>query len=810
MEGLLKDLRYAGRGLFRSPGVTVIAVVALALGIGLTTVMFSIVYGALHRGLPFDDADRIVALDRTNPSQDIESMAVPIHDYVDWNARQRTFDALGAFYQGTVNIRGSERPERYEGAFMTANALEVLSAQPLIGRWFTEDEARPGGPMVAVLGYQVWQDRYGGDRGVLGETVTINGRAGEIVGVMPEGFEFPVLEEVWVPLQLDPVQLERGAGTGLQVFGRLAEGVSIDQAMQDFTGIANQLSAEFPATNEGVLPVIRPYTDEFIGQEERTVLYTMLATVLLVLFIACANVANLLLARAAVRTRDVAIRSSLGASRWRVVVQLMAEAVVLTAVGALLGTLVAWIGAGMFARAIEPTDPPFWIDIRIDGPILGFVIVASALAALVSGAIPAIRASRTDINSVLKDESRGSSSLEIGRLSRWLVVAEVAMSVALLVASGLMIQSVVRLNGIDYSYPHENVFTARIGLFEERFPDAAARDRFWDEVVERAQSLPGVRSAALMTTAPGLGSYGTRIQIEGESYTADRDIPFARFAVVSPEFFDTFESAVVQGRVFNRLDGPDASPVTVVNESFVARFFPDGQAIGRRIRQGGLQTEAEWVEIVGVVPDMGMTSVGDSPEESPPHGFYLPLKQGDQRFLTLAAVTDEVAPLALAGPVRDLVAGVDADTPIYFVETLETAIDRNMWFYGIFGGLFAAFGAAALFLASVGLYGVMSFSVGRRIQEMGIRMALGAGGRDVLRLVLRQGMGQIAIGMVLGAGLALLVTRGLTAIIYDAPPWDPATWAVVFVVLGTTGFLASFLPARKATRVDPMVALRYE
>ncbi|MBT8404142.1 MAG: ABC transporter permease, partial [Gemmatimonadetes bacterium] len=784
MDGFLKDLRYAGRGLFRTPGVTVIAVVALALGIGLTTVMFSIVYGALHRGLPFDGADRIVHLERTNPSQDIESMSVPIHDYVDWNERQRTFDALGAFYQGTVNIRGSERPERFEGAFMTANTLEILGMQPLFGRWFTEEEASPGGPMVAVLGYEVWQDRYGGDRGVLGRTVTINGRAGEIIGVMPEGFEFPVLEEVWVPLQLDPVQLERGAGMGLAVFGRLAEGITVDQAMQEFTGIANQLSAEFPDTNEGVLPVIRPYTEEFIGEEERGILYTMLATVLLVLFIACANVANLLLARAAVRTRDVAIRTSLGASRWRVVIQLMAEAVVLTAVGAVLGTVIASIGVGMFARAIEPTDPPFWIDIRLDGPILGFVILASALAALVSGAIPAIRASSTDINAVLKDESRGSSSLQIGRLSRWLVVAEVAMSVALLVASGLMVQSVVRLDNMEHAYPSENVFTARIGLFEERFPDEGSRARFWDQVLERAQALPGVHSAALMTTAPGLGSWGTRIQIDGENYAADRDIPFARFAIVSPEFFETFENDAIQGRVFTRLDGLDAAPVTVVNESFVERFFPDGQAIGRRVRQGGLQTEFEWLEIVGVVPDMGLTSVGDSEEDSPPHGMYLPLGQSDQRFLTLAATTDEVAPLSLAGPVRDLVAGVDADTPIYFVETLETAIDRNMWFYGVFGGLFAAFGAAALFLASVGLYGVMSFSVSRRIQEMGIRMALGAGGRDVLRLVLRQGMGQIGIGMVLGAGLALLVARGLTLVIYDAPPWDPATWAVVFAVLG--------------------------
>lgn len=809
MEGLLKDLRYAGRGLFRTPGVSVIAVVALALGVGLTAVMFSIVYGALHRGLPFEGADRIMHLERANPSQDISSMEVPIHDYLDWVERQRSFEHLGAFYQGTVNIRGSERPERYEGAFMSANTLDVLSVQPAMGRWFSAEEASPGGPMVVVLGHRVWQERFGGDPGVLGRSVTVNGRSGEVIGVMPEGFEFPILEEVWVPLQLDPVELDRGAGTSLEVFGRLAEGVTVDRAMQEFSGIAAQLGREHPETNEGVVPVIHPYTDEFIGDEERNVLYTMLATVMLVLLIACANVANLLLARASVRQRDVAIRTAMGASRWRVVIQLMAEAVVLALVGALLGTAVAWVGIGMFDRAVQPTDPPFWLDFRLDAPILGFVALVAGVAAVVSGAIPAVRASSTDVNAILKDESRGSSSLHIGRLSRWLVVAEVAMSVALLVASGLMVQSVVRLNAMDYGYPTESVFTARIGLFEERFPDAGSRQRFWDDVLDRARGLPGVQRAALTTTAPGLGSWGGRIQIDGESYSADRDVPFARYAVVSPGYFETFGAEPLQGRVFTRLDGPDAARVVVVNQSFVDFFFPDGQALGRRIRPGGLQGEAEWLEIVGVVPDLGLTSVSDTPDESPPHGYYVPLAQSDQRFLTLAATTDG-EPLALTGPVRDLVAGVDADTPIYFVETLQSAIDRGMWFYGVFGGLFAAFGAAALFLASVGLYGVMSFSVSRRVQEMGIRMALGAGAHDVLRLILRQGLGQIAVGMVLGTGLALLVARGLALVIYDAPPWDPVTYGAVFGVLALTGFLASFIPARRATRVDPMEALRYE
>jgi putative ABC transport system permease protein len=808
LDTLLKDFRYAGRGLFRTPGVSIVAVLALALGVGLTAIMFSIVYGALHRGLPFEGADRIMSVARSIPSLGVQVTSVPVHDYLDYRERQRSFEDLAAFYQGTVNIRGPERPDRYDGAFMSANAFEVVGAQPLLGRGFRPDDTTPGSPMVAILGYRVWQERYGGSRDVLGMAVTVNGEPGEIVGVMPEDFRFPVLQEVWVPLRLDALALPRGEGTQLSLFGRLREGVTVDAAMVEFTGIARQLEAEHPETNEGVVPVIRPYTDQFIGDDVARLLYTMLATVALVLLIACANVANLLLARAAVRTRDVAIRTAMGASRWRVVVQLMAEALVLAAVGAALGTAIAWVGIGLFDRAVQPTDPPFWLEFKLDGPIVLFVVVVTGVAALVSGALPAVRASATDVNTVLKDESRGSSSLQLGRLSRGLVVAEVAMSVALLVASGLMVKSVVTLGQLDYGFPTQDVFTARIGLFEGRYPAAEDRQRVWDEIEARAAELSGVRSAALVDVLPGLGGNGGRVALEGVTYTADRDLPTARWARVTPGFFETFEVAVLQGRAFTTQDTRSALQVAVVNESFVRRHFPDGQALGRRVRVGGLESPAPWREIVGVVPDLRLEGVGNT-DAPPPDGFYIPLAQDDSRFVSLA-LRGAGAPLALSAPVRDLVAGVDADTPIYFVRTLQAAIDENLWFYRVFGGLFAAFGVAALFLASVGLFGVMSFSVSRRVPEMGIRMALGAEAGQVRGLVLRQGMRQMALGMLLGTGLAVLVARGLQMVVYGSRPWDPATYATVFALLTLTGLAATLVPALRATRVDPVQALRSE
>jgi predicted permease len=580
----------------------------------------------------------------------------------------------------------------------------------------------------------------------------------------------------------------------------------VEQASADVAAIAASIAAENPETNDGVIADVRPFTHAFMDDETRRTLYAMLATVVMVLFIACANVANLLLARAAVRSRDVAIRTALGASRARVIVQMMAEATALALAGAVLGTGFAWIGIRLFDRAVAPSDPPFWFSFALDAPILAFVAGVSLLAALVSGAIPAWRASSTDVNAVLKDESRGSSSLHIGKLSRALVVAEVAMSVALLVASGLMIQSVVRLDRMDLPFPTNDVFTARIAVFEERFPDVRARQTFWEDVEQRVASVAGVTSVGLTNELPGLGGGEATFAEDGASYTSETDLPSSRMILASPGYFPTFDLTPIHGRLFTRLDGADATPVAIVNESFVRQRFADGQAVGRRIRVGGLDSDEPWREVVGVVRDAGMEGPND-PDAGAPDGFYVPLAQGDANFISVAARTGG-SPLAITELVRNEVATADPDTPIYFVDTLGARIEEDLWFYSVFGTLFAVFGAAALFMASVGLYGVMSFTVSRRIQEMGIRMALGAEAAQVRGLVLRQGMVQIGLGMLLGTGLAILVARGLQIFILGAKPWDPATYALVFAVLTLTGLAASAVPARRATRVDPMVALR--
>ena len=794
--------------MLRAPGVSVIAVVALALGIGLTTVMFSIVYGAMYRGLPFEGGERIMSVNRSNPEEGEFRIGVPIHDFRDWQERQRAFEALAAHTTGTVNVRAAEQPERYSGAFVTANTFDLLGVAPLIGTGFGAEDERPGRTLPLVLGYRAWRDHFGSDPGVLGRNATVNGENGVIVGVMPEGFLFPLEAEVWLPLRQDHLATPRGESCCVSVFGKLREGVTLDGAMAEYQGITSALAAEFPATNEGIVAEIRPFTEDFLGPEERNTLLAMLATVLLVLFIACSNVANLLLARAATRAKDVAIRTSLGASRTRVILQLLAEALVLATGGALLGIGLAYVGIGMFDRAVAPTDPPFWFSFRLDAPILAFVIGVSGLAALLSGVIPAWKASSSDLNAVLKDESRGTSSLQIGRLSRWLVVAEVAMSVALLVASGLMIQSVVRLKNMQLPFPTENVFTARVGTFDARFPDPAARLRFWEDVQQRIASLPSVQAAALATGLPGVGSGGANFTIAGESYLSEDDVPFALNSVVTPSFFDVFGAEALQGRVFGARDASDAALVAVVNQSFVREHFPDGQALGRQIRMGGLESTQGWREVVGVVADLSMEGVGE-PEPGSAAGFYVPLAQSDGQFMSVAALTTG-APLSLTAAVREQVAAADPDTPIYFVGTLQERIDEETWFYGVFGTLFAVFGMAALFMASVGLYGVMSFSVSRRVQEMGIRMALGAEARQVRQLVIGQGMRQIGVGIVLGTGLAMLVARGLQILFLGAKPWDPATYALVFAVLAATGFLASAIPARRATLVHPSEALRNE
>ncbi len=808
MNGLLGEVRYAARMLVKHPTVSGLAVVALGLGIGLTAVMFSIVYGAMLRGLPFENGDRILVIQRTDARNDQFSMSVSPHDYRDWAEQQTSFDALGAYYEGTVNVRWADEPERFEGAFVSANLFRTLGVQPQIGRDFAEGEDLFGSPATVILSHRIWMDRFGGDRDVLGRVVAVNGESAEIIGVMPEGFLFPANQEIWVPLRQDVLGTARGEGVWLNVLGPLREGVSRDAAMTELSGIMARLASAYPVTNEpGIVPVMQGFSEQSIGTEGRAILFTMFATVSLVLLIACANVANLLLARAAGRTREVGIRTAIGASRARVVGQMVLEALAIAGVAALLGTVVAWIGIEAFQRAIAPTNPPFFMAFELDAPILAFIAAGAVFAALVAGGIPALKASGMDVSSILKDESRGSSGLKIGRLSRVLVVGEIAMSLGLLVAAGLMTKSIARLKTYDYGFETESVFTARLGLFATEFPDTAARRAFYQDLERRIKELPEARYAALSNALPGLNSNGGVVAIEGVTYAENRDHPFSWSAVAGPGYFETVGVELLRGRDFSEQDVWGTAAVAIVNQSFVDRHFPGESGIGRRFREGDANSTAPWREIVGVAPDLHMEGVANTTAQRA--GYYVPIEQSDARFMSIL-VRGPTDPMSVTEAVRSAVASVHDGTPLYFVETLQGRIDEETWVFSIFGTLFLVFGAVALFLASIGLYGVMAFTVARRTPEVGIRLALGASRPQVLGMVFRQGMSQVGLGLLIGMGLAFLVSRGLAAILFDVSPNDPTVFVGIALVLAATGAVASIIPARRATRADPAIALRYD
>ena len=805
MQALLRDIRYGVRTLVKSPGLTIVATLALTLGIGLTATMFSMVYGAILKGLPYPNGDRVVEIYRNNPSVSIRHMQVPMAEYADYKARQRSLGAIAAYYSGTVNVSGTVQAERYSGAWVSASTFDVAHVEPLLGRVFRAGEDTPNGPRVAIISYAMWMTRFGGDSSVLGTVLRANGQPYTIVGVMPAGYVFPDNARIWLPLQLDPLALPRDGGQWLTVVGMLKPDIALAQANRDFSGIAQQLQKEHPDTDKGVGAVVQGFVDAELGPEPRQLLFTMLGAVFFVLLIACANVANLLLDRAAHKTKEVGIRTALGATRMAVVRQFLTEAMVLAAGGAVLGTAMAYGSIALFNRVMTAsTEVPFYIDVRLNGPVLLFVIGMAVLATVFSGLIPAIQSSRADINEVLKDETRGSSSLHIGRMSRGLVVFEIALSCGLLVAAGLTTKSVTGLRDMDPGFRTANIFTARVG-FPGAYTDTAMQRQFFEQLRERLDAIPGVRSAAITSSLPAVGSNGGTFEVEGKTYTTDRDVPRADWSAVSPDFFATFDIPITQGRAFTASDRVDALPVAVVNRAFADLYFRGENPVGRRIRQGGRDSKLPWMTIVGVVPT---TFSGDQEQPRAP-AYYVPLAQHHSNFVSMAVRTAG-PPMAITAQVRATVASLNPDLPIYWPYSMDVALARPLWFIRVFGTMFMIFGVIALFLAAIGLYAVMSFSVSRRTREVGIRMALGAQGRDVVRMIFRQGVFQVVVGLLLGLGFAATVAQFMSVILFQVQPRDPVVFGGVAGLLALTGLMACLLPARRATRVDPLVALRSE
>jgi putative ABC transport system permease protein len=807
---ILRDLRFAARMTTRHPGFATICVLTLGVGIALTATMFSVIHTLMLRPLPFEDADRLAFVSHTNVTQGSEGMAIPLPDLEAYRQEHQAFEGLASYRLGTFNVGGGDFPERYDGAWVSANLFDLLRARPLLGRTFQPGEDAAGAERVTVIGFRLWQDRFGGDPGVVGETLRINGEMATVVGVMEEGFMFPYRQAAWVP-DREADGAERGA-TGVpsaNVFGRLRPGVTVGQANAQLEAISGRLAAAYPETNENLRARVVPLADRFRGLalsgEVRQILFTMLGAVFLVLLIACLNVANLLLGRTVMRSREVAIRSAMGASRLRIVAQFLTEPLILATGGAALGLGLAALGAALIGGSIPASNAFYWHDFGVDRTVLLFVIGLMVFATLVSGLLPALRAADGSVSETLKDESRGTSSGRIGRLTRALVVAQVALAVVILTSAGLMIRTTVNIINEDHPFPTTDIFTARLGFPLEypAYTEVAERIRFFEEVEARVAALPGVRAAAMTSAPPGLWAGSTAYSVEGQS--DDRPV-WTRWAAVTPAFFDVFEVRMMEGRPFDLHDRADGLPVAIVNEGFARLRFPDGNAVGSRIRMGGAASDAEWRTIVGVVPDLGMTGGQDWGDDR--DGFYFPLAQATgARFMTIVARTTG-PPTAITPQVRDAVAAVDRDIPIYWAQSLRDAMLENVWDVRTIGTIFMAMGLVALFLAAIGLYGVIAFSVSRRTREMGVRMALGADPARVLRMVLRQGGRQLAIGLAVGLVGALAVARVLSSFLYGVGTHDPATFAAITVVLLLAGLLAIWLPARRATRVDPLIAIR--
>jgi predicted permease len=745
----------------------------------------------------------------TDETRNIQFMGVNVHDFVDWDAQQTSFEGLTALSQGNVNLSTDDRrPQRYTGAFVSANFFDVLRVQPALGRGFLEEENRPGADPVIVIGYDVWQEQFDGSPDVLGRTVRANSQHRTVVGVAPQGFMFPDREQLWLPMEIDPNATVRGEGPRFIVIARLLDGRSQEEASAEMAMVTARLQQEYPETNAGIGASVRTFNSLMIGGQASTLLHTMLGAALGVLIVACANVANLLLARASTRTREVAVRTALGAVRRRVISQLMTEVLVLAAIGGAVGLLLGHLGLQWFNRIIEVEPPPFFMTFGPDYRVALFIIAMVVFAAAFSGLVPALRATGGNTSAALKDEGRGSSSFRLGKFSTGLVIAEVTLSCGLLIVAGLMIKSVVNLKTRDLPFTVENIFTARLRLPADDYPDTASRVRFYEEFLPRIAAIPGVQAATLSDGLPATGNGSRVFEVEGQSYATDEDYPLAREGIVTPGYFDTFETPIFQGRAFTVMDIHESLPVAVVNETFVRTFFPEGDPLGRRIRMGRRDTTAHWLTVVGVVPDMLMEGMAN-PEASPA-GFYIPISQsGVGTFVSIAARV-QGPPMAITPHVRDAVISMDANLPIYEVLSMNDAIAKETWFYWIFGSLFMVFGIMALFLAAVGLFRIMSFAVSRRTQEIGIRMALGASSPRLIRLVMSRAAIQLVIGIVLGIGLAAVAANPLQFILYEVDVRDPFVFGSVVGALALTGLVASFVPATRVTRVDPVEALTAE
>jgi putative ABC transport system permease protein len=808
MDQLINDIRYGVRSLLKRPAATAIALLTLALGIGVNTAIFSAVDSILLRPLPLKDPERLVSVWEQTPALGIRQNQAAPANFFDLRSQNNSFEALGAYGPLDINLTGGGEPERLDGQLVSANVFSILGVAPAIGRTFLPNEDQVGQENVVVLSDALWQRRFNRDPSILNRTIALNGESFTVVGVMPRGFFFPVRETaLWLPWAMEPEQASGRGDHYLTLVARLKPEITLERANADLTAIGQRLAAEYPRTNEGLGFIARSLHQDYVGNLRLPILI-LFAAVGLVLLIACANVANLLLAQATTRRKEIAIRIALGARRWTIVRQMLVESLLLACSGGLLGVLGAyWIVQGL--EKLLPESLSKLQGVSIDARVLLFTLGVSVLTAVVFGGLPALLASRTMPGATLSDVARDMAGGSSGRyIRRVLVVSEVALAVVLLVSAGLLIRSFQLLRQVDPGIKTENVLTMRMVLPMPKYLKAEARRSFFDEVLRRIKETPGIEAAGIITFLPlSFSGMNFSFSVEGRPSPSDMNLPFALFRVVSPDYFRAMSIPVLRGRSFETHDSPDATPVVVVNRRLAEQYWPGEEAVGRRLKVGPADSPNAWLTVVGVVGDVRQTGLYEQKLE-----FYVPYMQERRSFMAPRdlVVRTNADPAHIAAAVRQAVWAVDKDQPVSNIRTMDqvfaAAISQER-FQALMLGLFAGL---ALVLACVGLYGVISYTVVQRTHEIGVRMALGAQSVDVLRLVIRQGMFLTFTGLVVGIVAGTFVTRVLSDMLFGVTPRDPLTFAGVPVLLLVVAFLACYIPARRATRIDPLIALRYE